>query len=139
MEIEDLKNNPEALKQLIGLLSSLLPKDSDVDTQPTETKPKKTRKKKTEITTQSTNNKRKFNRKEEHSNKFLSMVEKNMFKEDIAIDRLLSKYPPTERTRSSSKINVQCRVCGKKDTIHPSMLCESVDRYKCNNCSRSAG
>lgn len=133
MEIEDLKNNPEALKQLIGLLSSLLPNENQEHE--TEDKPKK---KKRNTTNKQTNFKNKKNTSN-HTNKFLSMAEKNMFKEDTAIDKLLSKYPPTERARSISKIKVQCRICGKKDTIHPSMLCESVERYKCNNCSTSPG
>lgn len=130
MEIDDLKNNPDTIKQLIGILSSLL-QDGDKDLE----EPKK------QTTKKQTNVRGRSSRKErpKHTNKFLGMSEKNMFKEDIEIDKLLSKYPPTERARSTAKIDVKCRICGRAETIHPSMLCESVERYKCNNCSTSPG
>jgi hypothetical protein len=139
MEIDDLKNNPETIKQLIGLLSSLLDNDNSKKNDP-EPDDQQSENKRNGIQNQ-TNVRGKGSRsnRPKHSNKFLTMSEKNMFKEDTAVDKLLAKYPPTERSRSSTKINVRCRICGRSETIHPSMLCESVERYKCNNCSTSPG
>jgi hypothetical protein len=74
-----------------------------------------------------------------HINKFDSMMESTMHKDDIEIDKKLNKYGPTPRTRAFKPITVQCRVCGKKETINPVLLTDSSERYKCNNCSRSAG
>lgn len=134
MEIEDLKNNPETVKKLIDLLSSLIeePKTEDI---------KKSSKQVENKTSKKTSIRGRKSRSErpKHTNKFLTMSEKNMFKEDVEIDKLLSKYPPTERSRSTTKIDVRCRICGREETIHPSMLCESVERYKCNSCSTSPG
>lgn len=136
MEIEDLKNNPEAVKKLIDLLSSLIetPQDEEANTQPSKKNTKKNNAKVTNVRGRNSRSER-----PKHTNKFLTMSEKNMFKEDVQIDKLLSKYPPTERSRSTAKIDVKCRICGREETIHPSMLCESVERYKCNNCSTSPG
>ena len=71
-------------------------------------------------------------------NKFDDMPEARMHKEDIAIDKKLSKTPPVPRNRPYTPINIQCRVCGRQESICPSLI-ESVDRYKCNKCSSSAG
>ena len=71
-------------------------------------------------------------------NKFDSMIEKNMFRDDIAIDRKLSIQPPSPRTRSFTTISVSCRVCGKKENLSPALVSEPT-RYKCNSCSRSGG
>ena len=71
-------------------------------------------------------------------NKFLSMSERNMHKDDIEIDRKLRVAPLTERARHFDPVLVKCRVCGKEEKINPSLL-ESRERYKCNKCSTSAG
>jgi len=133
MDLNDLKNNPEQIKNLIDILSSLLP-DSDV-------KPKTKAKKKTTKKTNPGSSAIKTNRSKARSdgiNMFDSMREKNSHKEDIEIDKKLNRYPPTERARPIEQIAVQCRCCGKKEKINRGLLIEK-DRYKCNKCSISAG
>lgn len=72
-------------------------------------------------------------------NRFESMMESKLHKEDTAIDKKLAVNPPTPRLRKFRHIDVQCRVCGKKESISPSLLTDSADRYKCNKCSTSPG
>ena len=78
-------------------------------------------------------------RPKQTENKFDSMMEAHLHKEDIEIDKKLKKYDPTPRTRNFDPAKVVCRVCGKKEEINPALLSDTVDRYKCNNCARSAG
>lgn len=73
-----------------------------------------------------------------HHNKFTDMPEKNMHKEDIEIDKKLNTNKPTPRNRSFNFIDVRCRVCGKTESVNP-VLVDSINRYKCNNCSTSSG
>jgi hypothetical protein len=72
------------------------------------------------------------------TNKFEKMAEFNMCKEDVEIDRKIRKPPPSARTRAFDLVKVQCRICGKKEKVAPSLV-ESNDRYKCNKCSTGAG
>lgn len=72
-------------------------------------------------------------------NKFLSMGVKDLHKEDIEIDKMLRQSPPTPRTRQFKPVKVTCRSCGKKESVSPSLLHDSAERYKCNKCSGSAG
>lgn len=125
MNLDDLAKNPEKIKDLIGLLSALLPKDSpeeteedDEDTMPVKSK--------------------KINIKKKRVNKFLSMPECSMHKDDIEIDKKLQKYPPTARNRPVNFVDVRCRVCGKQDKVSENLV-DSTERYKCNNCARSPG
>ena len=142
MDLNDLAKNPEQIQQLISALQALLPKntsptpqeesedeDSNFD-EPTEQFTNKAIKTKTT---------KKFMKRENSSNKFLSMPERNMFKEDSKIDQLLNKHPPVERAREFSLVKATCRVCGKTEEINPALAGESTTRYKCNNCSTSAG
>lgn len=128
MDLNDLAKNPEQIQALISLLSSLLPKkneelDSEVEVENTHNiKTKKVK-----------------NSKKNFVNKFLSMPESKMHKEDTAIDKLLQVYPPTERQRKTPLIKVQCRVCGKKETVATTLATESRGRYKCNVCSTTPG
>jgi hypothetical protein len=135
MDINDLKQNPEQIKSLISLLSSLLDTESnDTPAEQTE-KPSskmKTRHRKVKQTTENTV-------ATSAKNLFLDMPERNMHKEDVEIDKKLSKYPPTKRSRKTSLIKVVCRVCGKKEDIVPGLLFDTPDRYKCNKCSKTAG
>ena len=71
-------------------------------------------------------------------NKFDSMPEHNMCKEDVEFDKKIRKPPPSARTRQFNYMNVQCRVCGKQEKVPPSLV-ESRERYKCNKCSTGAG
>jgi predicted transcriptional regulator len=73
-------------------------------------------------------------------NKFLNMQEKNMHKDDISVDKILSKHPPVSRSREFIPVKVKCRVCGKEETINPGLSYDSREnRYKCNRCSTSSG
>lgn len=78
------------------------------------------------------------NRVKKSKNLFDSMSEANMHKDDIEIDRKLKKFPPTQRSRDYKPLKVCCRVCGKQELTNPALV-ESVERYKCNKCSTSAG
>ena len=74
------------------------------------------------------------------SNRFLSMPEKDMHKEDVAIDKILNGgKSPTVRSRKYSTVDVTCRSCGKKENVSSVLIYDSVDRYKCNGCSKGAG
>lgn len=132
MDLNELAKNPDQIKALITLLSSLLPADQKVsknddsdDSDDIAESVIKTKKAK--------QNKKKF------VNKFVSMPEAKMHKEDIEIDKLLHVHPPTVRQREANLVNVQCRVCGKKETVPASLATESRGRYKCNTCSTNAG
>jgi len=113
------------IKALIAILQKGLTDDNDDDT---VDKPRSNK------TKNSTSTKKKTNR----INKFDQMAEFNMCKEDVEFDRKIRKPPPSARNRDFDYINVQCRVCGKKDKVPP-VLVESKERYKCNKCSTGAG
>jgi len=128
MDLAKLQEDPEKLKQLISLLSSLLPEDETeelVDSKKKKSDPIK-------------NNSRKLNTRAARENKFLDMPEANMHKEDCLIDKKLQKYPPSLRNRPVNFVKVKCRVCGKTEEISENVV-DSTERYKCNNCSTSAG
>jgi hypothetical protein len=131
MDLGKLQEDPEKLKQLISLLSSLLPEDEEGE----ESADTKTKKKKSDPIK---NNSRKLNTKSTRENRFLDMPESGMHKEDCIIDKKLQKYPPTLRNRPVNFVTVKCRVCGKSEEISENVV-DSTDRYKCNNCSTSAG
>jgi lysyl-tRNA synthetase class I len=119
------------IKQLIAILQKGLstntdPKEDDI---PEEQAPIKT-KRKTRATSSPNQNK---------VNKFDNMREKNLHKEDVEIDKVLSRYPPTNRSREFSMIDVTCRVCGRKEEINPALLYDAPNRYKCNRCSKEPG
>lgn len=117
---------PEKIQALISILQSMLAPDNSEAT--TEEKPVKTKIK--------SNNKKIT--KTISSNKFDSMPEMRMHKEDISVDKKLAVHPPVPRARPFELLSVQCRVCGRKENINPALLSD-YDRYKCNKCSSSAG
>lgn len=121
MDLENLKNNPEQLRNLIEILSSLLP-DTETDT------------------SKSKNNIRTNKSKAQGSsvNLFDKMSERNLHKEDIEIDKILSKMPPSERNRQFAYVELVCRCCGKKEKCNPALVVDKT-RYKCNKCSTTAG
>ena len=133
MDLNDLAKNPEQLKNLIQALQSLLPKDNSTGNEDSEntstddqfTAPLRTKGSRRKIA--------------KSKNKFVDMPEMNMHKEDVAIDKKLAKHPPVSRNRDFEMLDVVCRVCGKKESISPALLFDAPDRYKCNNCSTSAG
>jgi hypothetical protein len=130
MDLNSLSQNPEQLKQLIAALQSLLPSDSQPTSIPEEDDEEEV------VSPIKTKNSRQRSKKV--VNKFLSMPEMNMHKEDSDVDRKLAKHPPVARSREFEPVEVTCRVCGVSETINPSLV-ESVSRYKCNKCSTSAG
>lgn len=121
MDLNNLAQNPEQIQQLIGLLQSLLPQEDSNNNKPNNKK---------------RNNKKKTQPKEVSNNKFLSMPEAKMHKDDLAIDKKLAKFPPTPRSRKFTTIEVRCRSCGKTETINP-VLIHDKERYKCNRCAGS--
>lgn len=144
MDLNDLAKNPDQINTLIQLLQSLLPKEENTKSGPikkTVVKPKKQKQtqpepKKSQMRTK---NRRGPSSDIENQNKFLSMPEFQMHKDDIEVDKALSKFPPVARMRNFEMMDVQCRICGKKETVSPSLVLDSVSRYKCNNCSTQAG
>lgn len=131
MDLNELMKNPEQIKNLIQVLQTLLPeaagnsKEDSGDAEEEFSAPIKTRGSKT--------------RPKQAKNKFTDMPEHNMHKEDVAIDKKLAKFPPVSRARQFEMVEVKCRVCGRTETVSPSLVFEGLERYKCNNCSTSAG
>jgi hypothetical protein len=73
------------------------------------------------------------------NNKFDSMSEKDLHKQDTEIDKKLwGNNRPTERSRQSSVVSVRCRVCGKTEQVS-AMIIDSAERYKCNKCATTSG
>jgi hypothetical protein len=133
--MDNLSMNPEQIQAMIAMLQTMLDSQTNKDTiKNNESSPTKNSKK--PRVGKSTFKK---NQKKERPNKFLSMPEINMHKEDIAIDKKLRVQPPVPRARPFTMIKAVCRICGKRDEINPALLSEGPDRYKCNKCSTSAG
>jgi hypothetical protein len=132
--IKDLLKNPEQIKQMIVLLSALLESTSqeDVSDDETDTKAETPAQKPTIPRTQKT-------KKIQRENKFLSMPEVNMHKEDPDLAQKLYKQPPVARSRKLQMVNVRCRVCGKEEKVQASLLYGGVERFKCNKCSATPG
>lgn len=130
MDLNELQKNPEQIQSLINLLQNLLTSttsnsnDSDIKKDEYAIEPKQSRSKK--IVPQ--------------ENKFLDMPEKNMHKDDIAVDKALCKHPPVARAREFTPVKAKCRVCGKEEMVNPALVYDLRDnRYKCNRCSTSSG
>ena len=133
MDLNELIKNPEQIQNLIQVLQALLPKETEekqVVPEETEYRPE---------AVMQTKSKKRSREASGIPNKFEKMSEFSMHKEDIAIDKALSKSPPVARTRDFEMIEVICRVCGRKETISPALLFEASSRYKCNNCSTQSG
>ena len=124
------ESSTEDLQKLISLLQTMVDEDSDTkdNNEEPESSPMKTRSRKAAESSSRKTNK----------NKFLSMQEMNMHKEDTELQKKLSKHRPVPRNRGFEPLSVKCRVCGKSDKVNPA-LADSVDRYKCNACASSAG
>lgn len=127
--------DPQKIQAMIGILQSMLESENTPPTknvQPiavTETLPSQP--------SFSTNKKAYSSSK---VNKFDTMMEKNMHKEDTLIDQKLNVHPPVARSRSYQPITLRCRVCGKQETINPQLaISTEAERYKCNKCSSSPG
>lgn len=128
-----MSNKKETIEQIVDLLRSLVDEE-DTQQKPKPATKKKTTKKKTtrrKSSTAKTDNK-------ESTNKFLSMPEMHMFKDDTLIDKKLQVSDPCPRTRSFDTISVTCRMCGKREEVNPVLVSEKT-RYKCNVCASSGG
>jgi len=135
MDLNDMSKNPEQIKQLISLLQQLLPQESDNQADESDSKSETQDSGYSDVM----RTKGQKSRKNQHNNKFLSMREKDMHKEDTKVDKLLCKNNPVSRSREFSLVKVTCRVCGKTEEINPVLLFDSPNRYKCNNCSTTSG
>lgn len=124
--------DPQQIQQMIMMLQAMLPKQDAVE--PSESNDTPVKKK-----TPRTNNKNKATTSKPFNNKFDSMPEMRMHKEDIAIDKKLIVQPPVPRARPFNLVKATCRVCGKKEDVNPVLITDSIDRYKCNKCSGAAG
>ena len=136
-----MNNKKEVLQQIITLLSSLV---EDEETPSIPVKEKKTRKKSraktsTENPVVRSSRATKNTFKTTSKNKFESMDIRNMHKEDVEIDKLLSSGPPCPRTRGYTTIDVCCRSCGKRESVSPILAGKEPSRYKCNACATSGG
>jgi hypothetical protein len=148
MDLNDFaENNPDQIKSLISLLQTLLdqqqaPKSTN---QTKKSSTKKTKKPKESFSNNTTTkNQKKFSNSKQTKNtktlnKFDSMSEFNMHKDDALIDKKLVQVPPVARIRDFEFIDVVCRTCGKKETIAPALVLDSPSRYKCNRCATNAG
>lgn len=144
MDLNDLIKNPDQIKNLIDVLQALLPKEqedkeSDVSVSKTKNKDSARPRSTSTIKTRGGQKRRKSNGTDS-LNKFESMSEFSMHKEDSAIDKVLSKIPPVARTRDEAEpVDVVCRICGKKERVSPSLIFDSISRYKCNTCATQSG
>lgn len=119
--------SPNQIKQMINMLKQMLPEENETSTEDTAN------------TTATSPIKTVNKRPKQTENKFDAMMEAHLHKADTEIDKKLAKYGPTPRLRKFTPLKVSCRVCGKKEEINPNLLTDTPERYKCNDCSRSAG
>lgn len=128
---------PEQIQAMIQMLQSMLP-DSLQKSQIKDTDISEDENDEDEFAIKAIKTKRRH-KKEKHINKFNSMPEKNLHKEDTIIDKKLRTQPPVVRARKFDMVKVVCRVCGRREEVSPGLIQDSVDRYKCNKCCTSAG
>lgn len=115
------------IQQLIAILQKGLSNNEPQQESP-EPKARKTKKKSDAL----------IKEKPQRVNRFDSMPERRLHKEDVLIDQKLIKSPPTPRRDAFVPLNIVCRVCGRTEQVDPAMI-EAPDRYKCNKCSIAAG
>lgn len=131
--MDNINLDPQQIQQMILMLQSMLPKQEQQDPKQTATekpKPKSKRKPETNLKNKSLPTR---------ENRFDSMLEARMHKEDTAIDKKLSIMPPVPRARPFELVDAICRVCGKKERVNPVLISDTIDRYKCNKCATGAG
>jgi len=146
MDPNELLKNPEQIQALIGALQVLL-NQSTGEKQPIENQQKTTTAPSKPESTIKTKGRQKVKShniqskqvESESINKFEQMSEFRMHKDDCNIDKKLSVVPPVARMRDFEFIDVICRVCGRTESVAPSLMFDSPSRYKCNNCSTQAG
>ena len=74
-------------------------------------------------------------------NLFLNSVESKLHKSDSKIDKLLfGDQEPAPRRSTVKMLDVQCKICGNRYTISPSLLFKDPESndfsYICDNCIR---
>lgn len=127
MELDDL--DPKQIKALMGMLSAMLSKqgeannneeeeDSVIKSRSSKVKAKKIGKKTVNL--------------------FDKIDTANLHKDDAVIDKLLLNKQPSPRMREFELTQVTCRRCGKVEEVSPGYVMDKR-RYKCNECSGSAG
>ena len=131
-----MPNKKETIEQIVDLLRSLVDEEEPQE-KPTARK-KATKKKTTKKKTTTRRTTKSKSDSKESSNKFLSMPEMRMFRDDSEIDKKLQVMAPVPRTRTFDPVIVRCRVCGKQETVNPTLVTE-INRYKCNACAKSGG
>lgn len=128
---------PEKIQALISILQSMLTPSENTEESDDEPTPVKTKVKTSASKKRGSASTKKTQPK--FINKFDSMPEKNLHKDDVAIDKKLCNKPPVPRNRSFEFVDATCRICRKTESINPAILTDSLDRYKCNKCSTSPG
>lgn len=128
----------DKLKQLLYAMIETL--DGD-DTQATSEPSAKTTESKPSVQAPKSNNPNVRKRQPYglEENLFLDMPEKDMHKNDVAIDQKLKSSQPVVRNRTATLVDVKCRVCGKEESVSSQLIVDGVNRYKCNGCARGAG
>lgn len=131
----------EQVKQLIMLLQQVLESQIEPKSEkkPAVDPPETTHTIKTRTRRKVSDKTDNKNTNKNSSNKFESMSEFALHREDSAVDKKLSKIPPVARQRDFDFVDVKCRVCGKTETVAPSLVFDTPSRYKCNNCSTQSG
>lgn len=141
MDPKELLQNPEQIKNLINLLQALLPESTKSEKIKEKRKPvrKSTKKQEDNIEIGNSKIKNRLGRKIiSTNNKFETMSEFSLHKEDSKIDRKLCKNPPVARSREFEPVVVVCRACGEKDSVSPSLI-YNESTYKCNSCCSGKG
>lgn len=136
-DMSDLLKNPDQIKQMISLLSTLLEASTQSQNKPEHDEENNHNNTQVVKHDQNTFNMKKTENTKE--NKFLSMPESSMYKEDPEIAKKLYKQPPMARNRKNQTIRARCRVCGKEEKIQSSLLYGGMERFKCNKCSATPG
>jgi hypothetical protein len=147
MDPNEILKNPEQIKALISLLQGLVDQVTPEQEPEEETKNKRVAPSKPGSTIKTKGGQKVGNNKSIKSKKtqptninaFEKMAEFRMHKDDCAIDKKLCSNEPVARMREFEFVDVVCRVCGKKESIAPSLLFDAPSRYKCNNCSTQSG
>ena len=117
MELDDL--DPKQIKALMSMLASMLPKSEDDDEEDESSKVKAPKGKK-------------------RVNLFDKIDTSKLHKDDTEIDKILLNKEPSPRMREFELVSVTCRKCGKVEEVNPGYVVDKR-RYKCNECSGSAG
>lgn len=121
--------DPQKIQAMINILQSMLVEDTPEVSQQEIKQQQETQIDNTFVNISS-------NKNSSRINKFDNMIEKNMHKQDVMIDKKLNIHPPVTRSRHYVPLEVKCRVCGKTETINPQLSTSSeIERYKCNKCS----